>query len=92
MATDDGSDIVSRLERVIDNPTARRELLWLRAKEKQDEASARSLEKVEPGLATRMRALVEAFDIENGQPRTPREQRERFGRLFDDLFAGRIRP
>jgi hypothetical protein len=51
-------DLTLILERMAADSAIRRELLWLRAKEKEDEETARELEELEPGLRERMAELV----------------------------------
>jgi hypothetical protein len=75
---------VAAYDKVVRDPRARRELIWLRAKEKDDDESVRSLERADPGLRARMRPLEETlspheFEISHGR-------REAYGRLFDQLF------
>ncbi len=77
-------DQVSALSRIVENDHARRELLWLRAMEKDDTDSARDLERVDPGIPGRLRA--DGVDITVHDDELPRARRERFGRLFDECF------
>ena len=82
----DQPDLASVLERIASDPAIRRELLWLRAKEKFDEETAKDLEKVEPGLRDRMAALVDDFVARGNRLDTPAEQRDGFGRLEGERF------
>ena len=77
------------VEGIAADDLARRELLWLRAKEKEDEVLARDLERADPGLVSR---LSEAgCDLEGCADEEPRDRRERFGRLWDDRYEWHAR-
>jgi hypothetical protein len=56
------------------NDAIRREMLWLRAKEKGDEDTARDLESVDPTLKTRLLPIV--MRIEHRHFRSSREESE----------------
>jgi hypothetical protein len=65
MSDDDFDDRWARaFSRIVKNAEARRELLWLRAMEKEDEVSIEMLERADPGLRSRMHALLAS----NGVP------------------------
>ena len=51
------------LDRICRDDTARRELLWLRARERADWLSVRLLEDTDPGIPTRLKAA--GVDIED---------------------------
>ena len=70
------------VKRLMADGHARRELLWLRAKEKEDEATARDLERVDPGVVQRLQAA--GADIAERDYEGSWERRERFGRLWDE--------
>jgi hypothetical protein len=77
-------EMVEKLRRVCAHDQIRRELLWLRAQEKEDAESIDSLERADPGLRERMRAfMAEARPdlIEN-----PRQRRKAFARLWHQRF------
>ena len=59
----------------------RRELLWLRAMEKGDEESAKSLERADAGLESRIRALYEA-EMDEAELLVGRARREVFAELW----------
>ena len=79
-------ELATVIERMCRDPAIRRELLWLRAKEKLDQETAQSLEEVEPALRDRMATLVAEFVARGNRLDTPAEQREGFGRLQDERF------
>jgi hypothetical protein len=94
--TDDLSDLskeeyVQATERICAEPKARRELLWLRAMEKEDIETVRFLERVDRSLAPRMRALVEHTLPPHVDLDRPRERSEYFGRLYSERFAHHAR-
>ena len=72
------------VRKIVDDARARRELLWLRAHEKEDVAMARELEEIDPGLVDRLRAA--GVDLADRPHEHPRDRRERFGQLFDECF------
>lgn len=81
------------IEAICRDPDARRELLWLRAKEKEDEESRISLEEVDPGIVRRLEAS--GFDITEREGEHWRDRRERFAQLYEecyDLHAARLCP
>jgi len=49
---------VRKCKRIVRDDRARRDLLWLRAQEKEDGESIESLERVDPGLRARMEKLM----------------------------------
>ena len=72
------------LKRIIGDAHARRELLWLRAHEKEDVAMARELEEIDPGLVQRLKAA--GVEVADKPGELPRDRRERFGQLFDECY------
>jgi hypothetical protein len=70
------------LEELIADPRARRELLWLRAKEKGADGDARDIERVDPDIVARLRAA--GFDVDERPDDEHRGRRERFGRMMDE--------
>lgn len=79
-------DYVTVLDRIATNSMMRRELLWLRAKETDDEETVLDLEQVEPTLAARMQQLVAQFRARGGRLETDAERREGFARLYHQRF------
>jgi hypothetical protein len=80
------------LQKLMADDHARRELLWLRAKEKEDDITARDLERVDPELVRRLRDA--GADVSERDYEGARERRERYGRLHDECHerhATRIR-
>ena len=71
-------------KQIVGNAHARRELLWLRAHEKEDVDMARELEEIDPGLVDRLRAA--GVDFADRSYELPRDRRERFGQLFDECY------
>jgi hypothetical protein len=69
-------------EKVIADPHARRELLWLRAKEKCNDRDAREIERIDPGVVARLRAA--GLDIDVRSDDEERGRRERFSRMMDE--------
>ena len=69
-------------EELVADPRARRELLWLRAKEKGDDRDAREIERVDPSVVARLRAAGFDVDVRGDDERGGR--RERFGRMMDE--------
>ncbi len=65
--TFDGLD-VDVIRKLVAHDDARRELLWLRAREKQDRSSIRSLQRADAALAARMREY-EKPALEEHDPR-----------------------
>ncbi len=72
------------VRKIAADPLARRELLWLRAHEKEDIAMARDLEEIDPGLRERLRAA--GVDLTERPDELPYERRERFSRLSDECY------
>lgn len=71
------------VRRIVEHETARRELLWLRAREKRDLASIRSLQRADAELAVRMRAYERsALQVEDPDARV-----DAFRELHDETFA-----
>jgi hypothetical protein len=73
------------LRNMSEDPCARRELLWLRAKEKGEDEHARDLEQVDPQITERLRAA--GLDAGERSGESPAERRERYGRLWDECYA-----
>lgn len=69
------------VEQMCGDPHARRELLWLRAKEKEDEETVRDLERIDPGVVERL--VAAGFDIAERESEPSSVRRERYGRLWD---------
>ena len=67
------------VELACSSDSLRRELLWLRAMEKQDEEQARDLERVDPELRSRLAEVVARADGLN-----PGAARELYGRAQDE--------
>ena len=76
------------LKHIATDDHARRELLWLRAKEKGDDHLARDLERVDPQLVGRLRRS--GLDVEERDGESPRERAERMGRLWDECYAQHV--
>lgn len=79
------------LEPIATNAHSRRELLYLRALEKEDDREAQHLMRVDPNIVQRLREMGIDPD-EGGEWEPPRERRERMGRLWDACWrhhAGR---
>jgi hypothetical protein len=70
----------SALARILRDDRARREWLWLRAREKEDDESLRCLERADRDLPSRMAAC----DAEVGAIDDPRARKEAYGRLLDE--------
>jgi hypothetical protein len=47
---------IDAFQTIVGDAAARRELLWLRAKEKEDEEAAAALERLDPGIVDRVEA------------------------------------
>lgn len=73
-----------RLWRVCEQDETRRELLWLRAQEKEDAESIESLERVDPELRARMRAFM--AERRPDLIEDPRQRRKAFARLWHERF------
>ena len=75
-------DDVDALVKITASAHARRELLYLRALEKDDERAASSLLRSDPNIVRRLRA--QGLDPEEGgEWELPRERSERMGRLWE---------
>ena len=75
-------DDVEVLAKITASAHARRELLYLRALEKDDERMARSLLSSDPDIVRRLRA--HGLDPEEGgEWELPRERSERMGQLWE---------
>jgi hypothetical protein len=74
---------IAGLERLCADDESRREWLWLRAQEKDDQKSIRILERADPGLRGRMADVREEVE----SLRLPRLRRRAYGRLQDELMA-----
>jgi hypothetical protein len=75
---------IEKLDRICADPIKRRQLLWVRAQEKEDLQSIAMLERADPTLRSRMSDLMDrsAFVV----PDLPRERRRAFARLWHQLF------
>ncbi|MGE0786384.1 MAG: hypothetical protein AB7S26_12005 [Sandaracinaceae bacterium] len=80
---DDGGDWVAAIERICAWPEGRRELLWVRAMSKGDEADARSLLELDPEIPARVRRV---HDLRHIAELPPHERREAYERLHDAHF------
>ena len=76
---------ITKLERICNDDRARRELLWLRAQERDDAMSLAALELADPDLRGRMSRLVHQRGVD--AILDPGRRREAFGRLWDEHFA-----
>lgn len=70
--------------RILGVGETRRELLWLRAKSKEDEHEARSLLETDPGIRERLAAL---HDLEAPEALFGRARREAFAALWDAHYV-----
>jgi hypothetical protein len=77
---------IAALERICGDDRARRELLWLRAKEKGDDWCVRDLERVDPDIPRRLAALEALLDPRDIE--TDRGRREAYGRLWNQCYEG----
>jgi hypothetical protein len=75
---------VARMHRICSTPRLRRELLWLRAKEKEDEESVESLERTDPDLRNRMTRLLDERGISSMTD--PERRRQALRDLWDERF------
>jgi hypothetical protein len=78
--TEDLAVDVQALEYVIANPEARRELLWLRAREKGDDWTISDLRRVDPQIEARLQLAQGPFDDDAD-----------FGSLYDDCLERHLR-
>lgn len=80
---------VSALDRIARDPASRRELLWVRAAERGDAATVASIERVDPGVASRLERLAMRV-LECALPPAdlddPAVRRELFLRIHDERF------
>src|SRR5687768_726285 len=67
------------MSRVLGDGKARREWLWLRAREKEDDPTLEVLTRGDPDLPSRMRVIDDVL----GSISDPRKRREAYGRLLD---------
>ncbi len=77
-------EMMEKLERACAEDETRRDLLWLRAQEKEDDESIESLERVDPGLRARMRAFM--AETRPDLIEDPRQRRQAFARLWHRRF------
>ena len=80
---------IELLDALCRDPDARRELLWLRAREKGDDDAARALERADPMLRRRLRPIAAPIDAEPDE----RARREAWSRAWDaryDAHMGRL--
>ena len=68
---------------LINDPIARRELLWLRAKEKGDDWSLQALEIADPDLRCRMAQIEKELLPVGVDVETDRERSKAYGRAYD---------
>lgn len=71
---------IQALEHVVADAEARRELLWLRAREKGDDWTIRDLKRVDPGIEERLRVAQGPFD-----------DAADFGQMYDDCLERHLR-
>lgn len=83
------NDEMRVLERIAADGPARRELLWLRAQEKEHWDAVRDLEHSDPQITRRLRAA--GADLREADGELPRERRDRFGRAWDECYARHAR-
>lgn len=83
------NDEMQVFERIAADGPARRELLWLRAQEKEHWDAVRALEDTDPQIIHRLRAA--GADLRESDGELPRARRERFGRLWDECYARHAR-
>jgi hypothetical protein len=74
--------LAAALDRIARDPAARRELLWLRAKEKDDLETVRSLELVDPGLGERLRPCVQKLLVDEGT--CSRDRQDAYARFWTE--------
>lgn len=77
--------MTEKLRRVCEHAQTRRDLLWLRAREKEDVRSIESLERADPGLRERMRAFM--AETRPDLIEDPRRRQRAFARLWLRRFA-----
>jgi hypothetical protein len=85
--TDELTFDIRLFQRLVDDPLARREMLFLRAKEKGDDWSQRDLKRVDPEVEARIRAAHGDFDDETDFGRLQDECYERHARRIQELDA-----
>jgi hypothetical protein len=76
--------LMRKLRRITQDPELRRDLLWLRAQEKEDEESRASLERADPRLRERMDILL--ADTRPDRMEDRRARRHEFARLWQQRF------
>jgi hypothetical protein len=81
---DPSKHMVAILELICGDTSARRELLWLRAIEKQDKISIELLERADPTLRRRMTALLAQRGLPG--PDDPRRRKEAFAAFWHEHF------
>jgi hypothetical protein len=77
--------LVAALDRIARDPAARRELLWLRAKEKDDLETVRSLERADPGLGERLRPFEQKLFGDEGS--CSRDRQDAYARLWTERLG-----
>jgi hypothetical protein len=82
MTDPSSDDYVADLERICADDHARRELLYLRALEKDDLDAARDLEEVDPDLRTRLTHAGVDLSLPKYEP--DGDRRARFARSYDE--------
>jgi len=74
------------LEAICADDEARRELLWLRAKQNDDESSIRALERIDPGLPDRLSWASARFESWRPMLRWSRDAEHAWGKIYDVCF------
>jgi len=86
---DPEAHFVRALDRIARDPASRRELLWVRAVERGDVSTAASIERVDPGVSSRLEPLAMRV-LECALPPAdlddPAVRRELFLRIHDERF------
>lgn len=80
----DGDAMTRKLKRITQDSEVRRDLLWLRAQEKEDAESVVSLERADPQLRGRMEVLM--AERRPDLMEDPRERRAEYSRLWELRF------
>ena len=80
----DEDPLLRKLRRITQDAELRRDLLWLRAQEKDDEESRASLERVDPQLRQRMEILL--ADTRPDRMEDPGARRREYVRLWQQRF------
>ena len=83
MHGDDDYDFEAALKQICADPATRRELLFLRALEKEDEVTLLDLESVQPGLRAHVERLVADHSLRN---RRLADECESLAELYEERF------